>query len=176
MYQATISLYESKLGDVNNTRYDLEATIRTLEDKLAKASAIQAEAPSSPATAQREATTAAEIDNENLTAQVKHLQNKLTMLEDELEEVRMQAINDAKAADTRLAKAKDAERATKEEVVRIKEEKDGVIRDGARLKERICELEGALKENAAALEGARAEIESLRVEVAVSFYPAEDES
>lgn len=142
--------------------------IRTLEEKLAKVSAVKAEAPASPATAQREATTAAEIDNENLTAQVKHLQNKLSMLEDELEEVRMQAINDAKVADARLAKAKDADRATKEEVARVREEKDSVMRDGVRLKERISELEGALKENAAALEGARAEIESLRVEVAVS--------
>jgi len=136
-----------------------------LEEKLAKAREESAPAPESPSV--REATTAAEIDNETLTAQLKHLQQKLSNLEEELEETRAQAEADAESWKNRLTKAKDGERAVLDREREIKEEVKRLQKAADGAKSRIAELEGALKENNGALEGARAEIESLRGEAAV---------
>jgi chromosome segregation ATPase len=143
----------------------LEDKSRLLEEKLAKAREESAPAPESPSV--REATTAAEIDNETLTAQLKHLQQKLSNLEEELEETRAQAEADAESWKNRLTKAKDGERAVLDREREIKEEVKRLQKAADGAKSRIAELEGALKENNGALEGARAEIESLRGEAAV---------
>jgi len=117
----------------------------------------------------REAATAAEIDNETLTAQLKHLQQKLSNLEEELEETRAQAETDAESWKARLAKAKDGERTVLDREREVKEEVKRLQKAAEGAKSRIAELEGALKENNSALEGARAEIESLRGEAAVRY-------
>jgi CAP-Gly domain-containing linker protein 1 len=160
--QAAISLYEGKLNEAESQRYELEDKIRVLEEKIRKAEekdkATAAEAGiSSPTIHQGQ--TAAEIDNETLHEQIKHLQHKLSSLEELLD-------NDAWKA--RLAKSKEAEGASKEQIKSLKAEVAQLNKDASGAKGRINELEGALKENRAALEGARAEIESLRSEVAVS--------
>ncbi|ODO00112.1 hypothetical protein I350_06737 [Cryptococcus amylolentus CBS 6273] len=164
--QQMISLNETKQYELEERLRELEDKNRSLDEKLQKAREEQERSllPPSPSTRQREAATAAEIDNETLTAQVKHLQNKLNHLEEELDEARAQAETDAEAWKTKINRVKESEKAVREEggVLRteIKELKEQA--NGARGK--IGELEGALKENQVALEGARAEIESLRVE------------
>ncbi|WVQ73438.1 hypothetical protein IAR50_003010 [Cryptococcus sp. DSM 104548] len=164
--QQMISLNETKQYELEERLRELEDKNRSLDEKLQKAREEQEKSllPPSPSTRQREAATAAEIDNETLTAQVKHLQNKLNHLEEEVDEARAQAETDAEAWKTKMNRVKESEKAAREEggVLRteIKELKEQA--NGARGK--IGELEGALRENQVALEGARAEIEGLRVE------------
>lgn len=146
----------------------LEEKSRSLEDKLTKArdDLEKAQLPGSPQSA-REAT-AAEIDNETLNAQLKHLQHKMSNLEEELDEARVQADQEAESWKSRLAKAKESEKAVMDRERELKEEVKRLNKAGDGAKARIAELEGALKENRGALETARAEIESLRAEASVS--------
>ena len=161
--QATISLYETKQYEFEDRNRSLEEKVRLLEDRLAKAREEQQASIGS-----KEAMTAAEIDNETLTAQLKHFQNRVSSLEEELEEVRTQAETDAESWKARLTKAKDAGQAGVDREKALKESIKKLEKTAAGAKTRIEEMDGALKENRGLLETARAEIESLRSEAAVS--------
>lgn len=168
-----ISLNESKQFELEERIRGLEDKNRSLDEKLQKAREEHERAllPPSPSTRQREAATAAEIDNETLNAQVKHLQNKLNLLEEELEEARAQAEADMETWKGKMNRVKDGEKVAKEEIVILKTEIKELKEQANGARGKIGELEGALKENHIALEGARAEIESLRTEAAVSGAP-----
>ena len=56
----------------------------------------------------------------------------------------------------------------KKEITELRKEADKTLKTEAAARAKIEELEEALRENAVALENARAEIEGLRSEVAVS--------
>lgn len=165
-----ISLNETKQFELEERIRELEDKNRSLDEKLQKAREEQEKAllPPSPSTRQREAATAAEIDNETLNAQVKHLQNKLNLLEEELEEARAQAETDAETWKGKMNRVKDGEKAAREEIVALKSEIKELKEQANGARGKIGELEGALKENQVALESARAEIEGLRTEAAVS--------
>ncbi|WVR06658.1 hypothetical protein IAU60_003690 [Kwoniella sp. DSM 27419] len=166
--QQMISLHETKQYELEERVRELEDRNRHLDDKLQRAREEQEKAlrPPSPSTLKREAATAAEIDNETLTAQVKHQQNKIQHLEEELDDLRSQAENDADAWKAKVARAKDGEKAAHEQGTALKEEIKRLNEQAHGARTRVNELEGALKENQAALEGARAEIESLRSDAA----------
>lgn len=168
-----ISLNESKQFELEERIRGLEDKNRSLDEKLQKAREEHERTllPPSPSTRQREAATAAEIDNETLNAQVKHLQNKLNLLEEELEEARAQAEADMETWKGKMNRVKDGEKVAKEEIVILKTEIKELKEQANGARGKIGELEGALKENHIALEGARAEIESLRTEAAVSGAP-----
>jgi chromosome segregation ATPase len=160
-------LYESE-------KFKLDDKIRTLEDKLAKvreerdqAQELASQRPPSPSSRARAAVSAAEIDNETLNAQVKHLQNKVNNLEEELDERRAELESEAESWKQKVQKVRDAEKIQVELVKSLRGEIGDFKTQTTSAKNRIGELEGALKETQAALEGARAEIESLRVEAAV---------
>lgn len=147
--------------------------IRELEEKLAKATeeaaAAKERATAAPAAVvkPREAT-AAEIDNETLTDQIKHLQSRILHLEEQLEDARSQAETDSDAWQAKYNKSRDAEKAVEADLQRSKTEITKLNGEAATTKERIAELQGALTENQAALETARAEIETLRQEATES--------
>jgi chromosome segregation ATPase len=101
---------------------------------------------------------------------VKHLQSKVSNLEEQLEEARGQLESNNDAWKSRLAKAKEAEGASKEQIRSLKAEVVLLNKEQNDAKSRITELEGALKENQVALETARAEIESLRGDASVSAW------
>ncbi|KAK6907893.1 hypothetical protein I203_101894 [Kwoniella mangroviensis CBS 8507] len=164
--QQMISLNETKQYELEERVRELEDRNRVLDEKLQKAREEQEKAllPPSPTTRQREAATAAEIDNETLTAQVKHQQNKISLLEEELDDLRSQAENEAEAWRGKLTRSKDAEKASQEQVLGLKDDIKKLNEQLQGAKTRVNELEGALKENQTALEGARAEIEGLRGE------------
>ena len=168
--QATISLYETKQYDLEDRIRTLEDRNRSLEEKLQKAREENEKIPTPINPSVR--VTAAEIDNETLNAQLKHLQNKLNHLEEELDEVRAQAETDLESWKDKLGKARDAERVMVEQVKSLKVEIARLNEQAGGAKARIKEVEGALKENQLALEGARADIEGLRVEAAVSLRMA----
>ncbi|KAG8709992.1 hypothetical protein FRC09_000365, partial [Ceratobasidium sp. 395] len=157
--QETIALYEERISGMETRRYELEDTVADLEAKVAQRAA-------SPGTVARQASTAAEIDNESLREQVSHLQRRLGLTEDQLEDARVQAEREENAARARVAKAKEAEAAARSECEALKREMEGVRKEDGALKVRVEELVEALRENAVTLEGARADVEGLRAEVA----------
>ena len=168
--QATISLYENKQYDLEDKIRSLEEKSRLLEDRLAKARE-ESEAAAAGLSS-KQAISAAEIDNETLTAQLKHFQNRVSVLEEELEEVRTQAEADGETWKNRLNKAKASEKAVAEKEREAREEVKKLERAANGAKTRIQEMGEALKENRGLLEVARAEIESMRVDVAVSIAVA----
>jgi len=105
-----------------------------------------------------------------LNAQVKHLQNKVNNLEEELDERRVELDSEAESWKQKVQQVRDAEKIQVELVKSLRGEIGDFKTQTTSAKNRIGELEGALKETQAALEGARAEIETLRVEAAVSVH------
>ena len=141
----------------------MEERSRLLEERL-----VKAREESEAAAPRQEAISAAEIDNETLTAQLKHFQNRVSVLEEELEEARSQAEADAEGWKTRLNKSKASEKAFADREREAREEVKKAERTAHGAKTRIQEMENALKENKGLLEVARADIEGMRGEVAVS--------
>jgi CAP-Gly domain-containing linker protein 1 len=182
--QDTISLYEERLNAAEALRLDMEIHIRSLQDQLEHlASSSSSTAPSSTfdpsssssmssssrTTADDRPSAAIQIDNENLTDQVRHLTGKITSLEEMLEDFQVQADKDETAAKGRLERSKEQEEKLKRDIREARGQTDEVVKleNGARI--RIGELEEALKEGAIALENARAELEETRAELAVCF-------
>ena len=156
-------MYEERLSSSEARRYDLEDAIRSLEEQLKK----QAE-PISAAELQARANTAAQIDNETLQEQVLHFQKRIGNLEEQLDEARLAQERDEQATRTRIARFRDAEVQLKKEIAVIKQEKDHLASAETAARSRIDEVTEALRESDLALEDARAEIETLRGDIAVS--------
>ncbi len=135
----------------------------TLEEHL-KAQAR----PVSPETLARKAATAAEIDNEMLREQVQHLQKRIATLEDDLEETRAMNERDEAAVRERIKRYKEREETVRKELAETRTEMELVRMSEEKARVRVEEVEEALRENTVALENARAEIETLRNEIAVS--------
>lgn len=142
----------------------MEDLIASLEEQLR-----QQQPPPSPGTLARHASSAAEIDNETLRDQVQHLQKKISSLEDLLEDARMTAEREEAAVRDRMKRYKERDETTRKEVVDTRKEVERVLKAEEAARARVEEIEEALRENTVALENARAEVEGLRMEVAVSF-------
>lgn len=156
-------MYEERLSTADSRRYELEDRVVFLEDQVKKAST-----PLSPSTALQRATSAAEIDNENLREQVQHLQRKLTMLEDSLEDAHAVSEREEAAVRERIKRFKDKEDVMRSELNEGRKTVEQVLKAEALAKGRVEEVEEALRESTLALENAQAEIENLRSDVAVS--------
>ncbi|GJJ06534.1 hypothetical protein Clacol_000726 [Clathrus columnatus] len=158
--QETIALYEEKLDGAETKRWEMEDRVREMEDKVRKQKRSM-----SPSTIVQHASEAAKIDNETLREQVTHLERKVNQLETQLEYARDSADKEEQAMRTRVAKYKDNETLLRRELMDVRTEVEGWKRTEAACKARIEELEEALRENAVALENARADIENLRAEL-----------
>lgn len=156
-----VEAYEIKLGDANVKRFALENTIRGLEDQVAELNR-----QASTAEVSKTADTAAQIDNENLKAQVAHQQKKISSLEDQIEELQAQLEKDGENAIRIIDKAKEAERRLRQDLATAKSEIAALRESVTKGKDRIAELEHALHDQASALANAQAEIESNRVDLA----------
>lgn len=156
-------MYEERLGNSETKRYELEDQVTSLEEQLRAAAR-----PSSPTSLAKYASSAAQIENETLQDQVTHLQNKIRTLEDVLEDARASAEKDEAIARERIKRFKDKEESTKKEAAEAKKEMERLIRAEEQTRQRLGEIEEAFRENHLTLENARAEIETLRGELAVS--------
>ncbi|CAE6417958.1 unnamed protein product [Rhizoctonia solani] len=157
--QETIALYEERISGMEGRRYELEDLVAELEtqvETLKKNGAV----------ARPAGTTAAEIDNESLREQVSHLQRRLGMMEDQLEDARAQAEREDQSAQSRISKAKEGEQTAWKECLELRKEVDNLKRDEGLSKAKIEELVEALREGAVTLEAARGDVEGLRAEVA----------
>lgn len=95
------------------------------------------------------------------------MERKVNQLETQLEYVRDNADKEEQAIRGRIVKYKDNEALLKHELLETRSEVENRKKAEAVSKARIEEVEEALRENAVALENARAEIENLRTELAV---------
>jgi CAP-Gly domain-containing linker protein 1 len=166
LYQETIALYEEKLNEADGKRWEMEDLVHDLEEKLRKQ-----KRSISPATIARHASEATQIDNETLKEQVVHFERKVSQLESHLDGAREAAEREEQAMRVRIAKYKENDGALRKELSEARAEVDHRMRLEATGKARLEELEEALRENAVALENARAEIEGLRAELAVRTDP-----
>lgn len=160
--QETIALYEERLSAADSRRYEMEDKIIALEDQVRKAAT-----PLSPGLAAHHAASALEIDNETLREQVQHLQRKLSMMEDTLEDAQAAAERDEAAMRERIKRFKEKEESMRNELTEGRKTVEQVAKAEAFAKSRIEEVEEALRESTLALENARAEIEILRTDAAV---------
>lgn len=151
------------MGNSETKRYDLEDLVTSLEEQLRAAAR-----PSSPNSLAKYASSAAQIENETLQDQVTHLQNKIRTLEDMLEDARAASERDEAVVRERIKRYKDKEEATKKETTEARKEMERLIRAEEQTRLRLVEVEEAFRENHLTLESARAEIETLRGELAVS--------
>ena len=140
----------------------MEDLIGTLREQLRS----QTQAPS-PTSAARQLSSATQIENEALREQVVHLQKKLTITEDMLEEVRASAEKDETAVRERLRRFKEKEELLKQQVAECGLEITRLVKSENNARVRTEEVEEALRESTVALENAQVEIEGLRAEITV---------
>lgn len=126
--------------------------------------------PLSPGALSRQATSAAEIDNEDLREQVQHFQKRISALEDDLEEARAAVEREEAAGEERARRVVEKEETTRKELAEARDEVEALRNAEAKAKDRVAASQEAVRENGAALENARAEIEGLRAELAVRLH------
>ncbi|KAH9001990.1 hypothetical protein EDB86DRAFT_3063524 [Lactarius hatsudake] len=158
--QETIALYEERLSTAEANRYEMEDLIGSLREQLRS----QTQAPS-PTSAARHLSSATQIENEALREQVVHLQKKLTITEDMLEEVRVTAEKDEAAVRERMRRFKEKEELLKQQVAECESEIARVVKSEYNARARTEEVGEALRESTVALENAQVEIEGLRAEI-----------
>ena len=162
--QETIALYEERLNDAECKRFELEDRIALLETRQ-----LHHSEPHSPEPGLH-SDSAAQIDNESLRDHVYHLQKKVVALEDKLEEVQATAENEAIVLREKAKRFKEKEETMRRELNQGRKEAEQALKSEAAVRLRLQEIEEALRENTMALEDARAEVEGLRSELAVSSY------
>ncbi len=129
----------------------------------------QTQAPS-PTTAARHLSSATQIENEALREQVVHLQKKLTLTEDMLEEVRANAEKDEAAVRERLRRFKEKEELLKQQIAECEAEITRLVKSENNARVRAEEVGEALRESTVALENTQVEIEGLRAEIGVRVF------
>ena len=160
--QETIALYEERISSFEAARYDAEAVVQALEEKLKVASHQP-----TPEELSKQASTAAQIDNETLREQVAHLQQRISHLEDQLEDAQVLVEREEEATKARIARYKEKEIQKQQELEELRLLAITATKAESTARTRVVELEEALRENTTALEDARAEIESLRTDLTV---------
>lgn len=126
--------------------------------------------PPSPTSAARHLSSATQIENEALREQVVHLQKKLTIMEDMLEEVRATAERDETMVREKIRRYREKEDLLRQQVSECESEIARLVKSENNARARTEEVGEALRESTVALENARAEIEGLRAEIVVRNF------
>ena len=114
---------------------------------------------------------ATQIDNETLREQVLHLQRKISTMEDIIEDAHAMSEKEEVALRERMKSLREKEDGMKKELNDGRKEVERMVKSEAAARNRVEEIEEALRESTVALENARAEVEGLRAELAVrNFY------
>uniref|UniRef100_A0A0W0FSC5 CAP-Gly domain-containing protein n=1 Tax=Moniliophthora roreri TaxID=221103 RepID=A0A0W0FSC5_MONRR len=167
------SLYEEKLRQADLQRYELEDKVVELEAQGSSKSAIGKGSMNGAANAAKGAEilstpvqTTSQIETETLHLQLSHLREKVSSLEELLDDTKQNYEQERSAFTVRLERTKEREEAVRSqladltmELAEVKKEKERVKADGER---RVQEIEEALRESGVALEEMRAEVEGLR--------------
>jgi DNA-binding protein YbaB len=161
--QETIALYEERLSAANSQRYELEYRISSLEANL-KSLAAADFSQESPL-----GSSATQIDNETLRDQVQHLQKKSVKLEEQLEDTRVTLERDVSAYQDKITRLRVEEEQRKRDLALKTKEVEQLLKSEGNARNRVEEIEEALRESTVALENARGEVEVLRAELTVSY-------
>ncbi|KAF9481560.1 hypothetical protein BDN70DRAFT_876224 [Pholiota conissans] len=159
--QETIALYEERLSVADDQRYDLQHRISVLETKLSSMTAEE----HTRETASPAASSATQIDNETLRDQVQHLQRKSAKLEEQLEDARAALERDASSYQDKIARIRLEDEQRKRDFSLKSRELEQSLKTEANARNRIEEIEEALRESTVALETTRGEVEVLRAEL-----------
>jgi CAP-Gly domain-containing linker protein 1 len=111
---------------------------------------------------------ATQIDNETLREQVLHLQHKISAMEDIIEDAHAMSEKEEVVLRERMKSLKEKEDGMKKELNEGRKDVERMVKSEAAARNRVEEIEEALRESTVALENARAEVEGLRTELAVS--------
>jgi chromosome segregation ATPase len=158
--QETIALYEERLSAADSRRYELESRITSLEASMQANQALTSTSV--------DISSATQIDNETLREQVLHLQRKISTMEDIIEDAHVMSEKEEVALRDRMKALKEKEDGMKKELSEGRKEVERMAKSEAAARNRVEEIEEALRESTVALENARAEVEGLRAELAVS--------
>jgi len=113
------------------------------------------------------ASSATQIDNETLRDQVQHLQKKSVKLEEQLEETRATLERDVSTYQDKITRLRLEEEQRKRDLVLKTKEVEQLLKSERNARNRVEEIEEALRESTVALENARGEVEVLRAELTV---------
>ncbi|TFK44617.1 hypothetical protein BDQ12DRAFT_673277 [Crucibulum laeve] len=159
--QETIALYEERLSMADSQRYEFETKIASLESSMS--TRVQGLSSSNSAVV---TPSAAQIDNETLRDQVIHLQKKISTMEDVIEDARATSEKEEAAFRERMKRLKEKEEGMRKELSDGRKEVERMSKSEHAARNRVEEIEEALRESTEALENARAEVEVLRTELA----------
>lgn len=156
-------MYEERLNAADDERYELKNRISLLEGNIQSAQNLSHPSPSHPSLS-----SATEIDNETLREQILHLQQKISAMEDMIEDTQTTSQKEEAAMREKMQRLKEKDEGMKKELSEGRREVERMSKSEANARGRVEEVEEALRESTVALENARAEVESLRAELAVS--------
>ncbi|KAI0051630.1 hypothetical protein FA95DRAFT_243872 [Auriscalpium vulgare] len=156
--QETIALYEERLAAAEDQRYEQEALVTNLQERL-NAAALS---PSSPTPAAPYTATAIQIENESLREQISHLQQQVVRLEDMLENSRITADKEVAMLMEKLKRHKEREETLKKQLIQADKDKEQMAKSEASLRGRLEEVDEALRESTVALDLARVDIETMQ--------------
>ena len=111
---------------------------------------------------------AAQIDNETLRDQVQYLQKKSAKLEEQLEDTRAALERDVGGYQDKISLMRLDDEKLKRDLGAKTREVDQLHKSETVARNRVEEIEEALRESTVALETARGEVEALRAELDVS--------
>jgi CAP-Gly domain-containing linker protein 1 len=158
--QETIALYEERLSAADSRRYELENRVASLEAGM--------QANQTSTSTSTDISSAIQIDNETLREQVLHLQRKISTMEDIIEDAHVMSEKEEVALHDRMKALKEKEDGMKKELSEGRKEVERMAKSETAARNRVEEIDEALRESTVALENARAEVEGLRAELAVS--------
>jgi CAP-Gly domain-containing linker protein 1 len=95
------------------------------------------------------------------------LQKKSAKLEEQLEDARATLERDVSTYQEKIERIRMEEEQRKRDLLSKSREVEQLIKSEARARDRVEEIEEALRESTVALENARGEVEALRAELAV---------
>ena len=157
------------MSAADSQRYELEDRISSLEEQF-----CNGKLP--PGTSPRSFSAVAEIDNEALRDQIHHLQRKVVSLEDALEDAHAATEREEVATRERVRRFREKEEVLRRDFNEGRKEVEQFQKLEANARRRVEETEDALRESTMALENARAELEVLRAECAVSSFSCFEEN
>lgn len=111
---------------------------------------------------------AAQIDNETLRDQVQYLQKKSAKLEEQLEDTRAALERDVSGYQDKMSLMRLDDERLKRDLGLKTREVEQLMKSETVARNRVEEIEEALRESTVALETARGEVEALRAELDVS--------
>ncbi|GJN91450.1 hypothetical protein Rhopal_004473-T1 [Rhodotorula paludigena] len=155
--QALCETYEERIAEIELARLEEAERAEALQARLdtAGSSAPPVDLSASVSAAQA-------IDAESARADIAHLRGKVSTLEEQLEDARMQLEQEVTDARERRTKTGEVEQLLKGEIKQLKQAVDRAAQAEQRAQARIQELQAALHESQATLEAERSELEGLR--------------